>query len=50
MSLLAPSAMLFIPCRSGISHHPDEYASDDHISAGVAVLAETLADLAVAAD
>jgi|SRR5665213_245537 len=50
ISLLAPSAMLFIPCRSGISHHPDEYASDEHISAGIAVLAETLADLAVAAD
>jgi N-carbamoyl-L-amino-acid hydrolase len=50
MSLLAPSAMLFIPCRSGISHHPDEYVSEEHICAGIAVLAETLADLAVAAD
>jgi ureidoglycolate amidohydrolase len=48
MSLLSPVAMLFIPCRGGISHRPDEYASDEHIATGIAVLAETLADLALA--
>jgi ureidoglycolate amidohydrolase len=46
MSRIAPVAMLFIPCRNGYSHRPDEYASPDDIEAGVTVLAETLAALA----
>ncbi|MEO7412303.1 MAG: allantoate amidohydrolase [Opitutaceae bacterium] len=27
MSVLTPVAMLFVRCRDGLSHHPDEYAS-----------------------
>jgi len=27
MSRICPAAMLFIPCRDGVSHRPDEYAS-----------------------
>ena len=46
MSRIAPVAMLFIPCRHGYSHRPDEYASPEDIQRGVAVLAETLAALA----
>ena len=46
MSRIAPTAMLFIPCRGGVSHRPDEYASPEAISAGALVLAEALADLA----
>jgi ureidoglycolate amidohydrolase len=46
MSRIAPVAMLFIPCRNGYSHRPDEYASPDDIARGVLVLAETLATLA----
>jgi len=46
MSRVAPVAMLFIPCRNGYSHRPDEYASPEDISRGVLVLAETLASLA----
>jgi ureidoglycolate amidohydrolase len=46
MSRIAPVAMLFIPCRNGYSHRPDEYASPDDIARGVLVLAETLASLA----
>lgn len=46
MARMAPVAMLFIPCRGGISHRPDEYASPDWIGAGVQVLARTLAQLA----
>jgi N-carbamoyl-L-amino-acid hydrolase len=42
---IAPVAMLFIPCRSGVSHRPDEYASPGWIGAGVHVLARTLAKL-----
>jgi ureidoglycolate amidohydrolase len=46
MSRVAPVAMLFIPCRHGYSHRPDEYASPEDIGRGVLVLAETLASLA----
>jgi ureidoglycolate amidohydrolase len=46
MERIAPVAMLFIPCRNGYSHRPDEYASPDDIVRGTLVLAETLAALA----
>jgi N-carbamoyl-L-amino-acid hydrolase len=45
ISRIAPVAMLFIPCRNGYSHRPDEYASPDDIARGTLVLAETLARL-----
>ena len=43
---IAPVAMLFIPCRGGVSHRPDEYASPQWIGSGVHVLARTLSLLA----
>jgi ureidoglycolate amidohydrolase len=46
MSRITLAAMLFIPCRNGYSHRPDEYASPEDIARGVLVLAETLAALA----
>jgi ureidoglycolate amidohydrolase len=46
MSRIAPTAMLFIPCRGGVSHRPDEYASPEAIAQGTLVLAEALARLA----
>ncbi len=45
MARIAPVAMLFIPCRRGVSHRPDEYASPEWIVGGVEVLARTLARL-----
>jgi ureidoglycolate amidohydrolase len=42
---IAPVAMLFIPCRNGYSHRPDEYSHPDDIARGTLVLAETLAAL-----
>ena len=45
MAHIAPAAMLFIPCRGGVSHRPDEYASPEWIGSGVHVLARTLAAL-----
>jgi ureidoglycolate amidohydrolase len=42
----APVAMIFTPCRGGVSHRPDEYASPEWIASGVQVLARTLANLA----
>jgi acetylornithine deacetylase/succinyl-diaminopimelate desuccinylase-like protein len=47
MSRIAPMGMIFIPCRGGISHRPDEYASPDAIANGVNVLAHSLAELSV---
>jgi N-carbamoyl-L-amino-acid hydrolase len=46
MAQLCPTTMIFIPCHGGISHRPDEYSSPEQIREGVAVLAETLAQLA----
>lgn len=45
MARIAPMAMLFIPCRNGWSHRPDEYASTEAIANGTAVLARALASL-----
>jgi ureidoglycolate amidohydrolase len=42
---IAPVAMLFIPCRNGYSHRPDEYAAPEDIVRGALVLAETVAAL-----
>jgi ureidoglycolate amidohydrolase len=47
MARIAPTAMLFIPCRGGVSHRPDEYASPEAIAAGTLVLAEALHQLAI---
>ncbi len=48
MASIAPVAMLFIPCRNGVSHRPDEYASPESIALGTRVLARTLAKLSIA--
>jgi ureidoglycolate amidohydrolase len=45
MARIAPVAMLFIPCRKGYSHRPDEYAAPEDIVRGTLILAETLAAL-----
>jgi len=47
MAKLAPAGMIFIPCRRGVSHNPDEYAAPEDILTGIDVLTETLAALAV---
>jgi N-carbamoyl-L-amino-acid hydrolase len=46
MARVAPVAMIFIPCRNGVSHRPDEYATPASIALGTRVLALTLARLA----
>ncbi len=45
MARIAPVAMIFIPCRNGVSHRPDEFADAQDIARGVRVLAKTLARL-----
>lgn len=46
MARVAPIAMIFIPCRGGVSHRPDEYASPADIASGTRVLASALGKLA----
>lgn len=46
MSLIAPTAMVFIPSRGGVSHRPDEYSSPESIAQGTLVLVEALSALA----
>ncbi len=46
LSRIAPTAMIFIPCRQGFSHRPDEFSKPEDIETGVKVLAKTLAALA----
>lgn len=45
---IAPVAMIFIPCRNGVSHRPDEYAGPEAIALGARILAGTLAKLSLA--
>ena len=47
MAQVAPIAMIFIPCRGGVSHRPDEYAAPGDIANGTRVLAASLARLAM---
>jgi ureidoglycolate amidohydrolase len=46
MAQIAPIAMIFIPCRGGVSHRPDEFAAPADIALGARVLASTLGKLA----
>ncbi|MCU0797443.1 MAG: M20 family metallo-hydrolase [Akkermansiaceae bacterium] len=46
MARLCPTLMIFIPCRNGWSHRPDEYASPEDIGRGVDLLTHTLLELA----
>jgi N-carbamoyl-L-amino-acid hydrolase len=46
MAQVCPTTMIFIPCRKGYSHRPDEYSSPEQIKQGVKVLAHALAKLA----
>ena len=46
MAQVCPSGMIFIPCRDGVSHRPEEFAAPAAIDAGVEVLAHTLLQLA----
>jgi ureidoglycolate amidohydrolase len=45
MARIAPTGMIFISCKGGFSHRPDEFASESDIGNGVEVLALTMAQL-----
>lgn len=46
MAAVASAGMIFIPCREGNSHNPDEYVELTDIMVGIEVLTETLYQLA----
>jgi len=46
MSALAPVAMLFVRCRDGLSHHPDEYAAPKDLDVALRVMVDFLTRLA----
>jgi allantoate deiminase len=45
ISKICPIAMLFIRCRDGLSHHPDEFATTDDIATGIRILSHFLKSL-----
>jgi N-carbamoyl-L-amino-acid hydrolase len=36
------AGMIFVPCRGGVSHNPEEWAEPEHLTAGAHVLADTV--------
>ncbi|WP_459464065.1 Zn-dependent hydrolase [Rhizobium sp. No.120] len=45
ISRAAPTAMIFVPCRDGISHNEAEFVTSEHIEIGAKVLLETTLSL-----
>ena len=46
LSRVAPASMIFVPCKDGLSHCPEEYAKVSDISKGTAVLFKMVEKLA----
>ncbi len=46
VSRIAPVAMLFVRCRDGLSHHPDEFASPKDLGVALEVVVDLLQRLA----
>ncbi|AOJ96406.1 Zn-dependent hydrolase [Burkholderia multivorans] len=46
LSYVAPSAMVFVPCKAGLSHNEAEDADPVHLAQGASVLANLLVDCA----
>lgn len=42
MATLAPTAMIFVPSKNGISHAPDEFTSPQDMANGASVLLQTI--------
>ncbi len=42
MARVVPSGMIFIPCRDGRSHCPEEWADRDHVACGAQVLCDAV--------
>ena len=46
MARFAPSCMLFVRCRDGISHHPDEFVAPEDIRVALEVMTHALIQIA----
>ena len=46
MSAITRAGMIFVPSRKGISHHKDEYTSDEHAISGTQVLLDAVLEVA----
>jgi N-carbamoyl-L-amino-acid hydrolase len=45
LSRVVPAAMIFIPCKDGLSHCPEEFAEVSDIAKGTAVLYKMIENL-----
>jgi beta-ureidopropionase / N-carbamoyl-L-amino-acid hydrolase len=45
MAQVAPAAMVFIPCKDGRSHTPEEWATSEAVAAGAGVLLEAVLEV-----
>lgn len=41
-ALHCPTAMVFVPCKDGLSHNPEEYATPEHCTTGAQVLLDAV--------
>jgi N-carbamoyl-L-amino-acid hydrolase len=46
LAKICPAAMIFIPCRDGVSHVEHEWAEPADVAAGASVLAQVLREVA----
>jgi len=46
MARICPAAMLFVPSQGGVSHHPAEYTSPEHLVLGARALLEAMLEAA----
>jgi N-carbamoyl-L-amino-acid hydrolase len=46
LARVAPASMIFVPCKGGLSHCPEELAKLDDIAKGTAVITKLVLDLA----
>jgi hydantoinase/carbamoylase family amidase len=44
MASVTPSALLFVRCRDGLSHHPDEFSTPEDVALALKVLSRFLED------
>ena len=45
MAKAAPSCMLFVRCRDGVSHHPDEYVAPEDIHEALCVMTQAIINI-----
>ena len=46
MAEIGPSALVFVPCRDGRSHCPEEWTDYDQLQKGIEVCCATIMELA----